>query len=689
MRATLQQDRCTQNDFVRLFADSGESLRWLGITLTGDADVTEEMLRKALEHCQKSAERVFRGWMTSWARRSVIKACIDAARPLPLAAGNEMYSVNAIELNGMQRFRSNTAHTMPSPVLQQRLLGLDALHRFVFVLRAVEGYSRRETSLLLNLDSRFCEWIYRRATFAIETSQSGANLRSGFDIAPEEDGVPSYGESTMQTRTLHECTISQPDHKIGETELGAHQGSHPRVFAGTIPKREIPSSFLTAVFTCLLAILLLPTAKVLAQESTPTTLSLDEAVQLAVANNRSVKIAALEVDKSKLQIAEVKTKRLPSLSASFLGSQLLNEVSFSFPAGAFGNFSGIGPIPSTDTKVTTPAQPIGYVVGQAVQPLSQLYKIQLGVRAQELSWKIAGEKARAERQEVVKDVKQAYYAVLQSESELEATEANVRQYEELDRVVLQRVSQEAALKSDSLDVKAKFANQQYKLIQLRNTLDSRKEYLNHLLGRDIRTDFRTEQVPLAAFEEVDLKLAQSYALTQRPEIKQAKLSLQQAEYDRRMAKADFIPEVGVAFNYASNFNIDVLPRNMTSIGFELKWEPWDWGRRKNVVGQKKITETQAEAQVFDVQSRILMDVNSRFHKLEEARVLIAVTQADREAARQRLTEVTHKYEQQAVLLSDVLKQQAAAAGASDDYQQALLGFWSAKSEFEKALGEDR
>jgi hypothetical protein len=41
------------------------------------------------------------------------------------------------------------------------------------------------------------------------------------------------------------------------------------------------------------------------------------------------------------------------------------------------------------------------------------------------------------------------------------------------------------------------------------------------------------------------------------------------------------------------------------------------------------------------------------------------------------------------LLSDVLKQQAAAAGASDDYQQALLGFWSAKSEFEKSLGEDQ
>lgn len=267
----------------------------------------------------------------------------------------------------------------------------------------------------------------------------------------------------------------------------------------------------------LCATVVLCTAVVSAQESASSTqiLTLDDAIKLATSNNRSLKIAILEIDKSKWQIAEVKTKRLPSFSGTVLGSQLLNEVAFSFPAGAFGTFRGIGAIPSADTKITTPRRPIAYVVSQATQPLSQLYKIHLGVRAQEVNLQLTSEKARAERQNLIKDVKQAYYAVLQTESQLDAAEANVKQYQELDRVVLQRVSQEAALKSDSMDVKAKYANEKYKLVQLRNTLDSRKEYLNHLMGRDIRTEFRTEQVPVASFEEVDLKLAQERALTQR------------------------------------------------------------------------------------------------------------------------------------------------------------------------------
>lgn len=443
------------------------------------------------------------------------------------------------------------------------------------------------------------------------------------------------------------------------------------------------------VLTLLAAVFFLLTAAGLSQQPAAHLLTLNEAIRIAVANNRSLKIATLEVDKSKWEIAEFKTKRLPAFSGTVFGSQLLNEVSFTFKEGAFGNFPATGPIPDKDTKITTPRRPTAYVVGQATQPLSQLYKIHLGLRAQQLDSQLTSEKARAERQSVIKDVKQSYYAVLQSESALQAAESTVKQYQELDRVVLQRLSQEAALKSDSMGVKAKLAHEQYTLIQLRNTLNSRKESLNDLLGRDIRTEFSVEPVPAASFEESELKIAQDRALSQRPEIKQAELSLKQAEYSRRLAKADYIPDLGVAFHYISPFNVEVLPSNVASVGLELKWEPWDWGRRKDVINQKKIVETQAVAQLRETQSRVLMDVNSRFRKLEETRILVQVAQAERDATRQKLQEITSKYEQEAVLLSDVLGQQSEVAGATDDYQQALLGFWTAKSEFEKSLGEDQ
>jgi outer membrane protein TolC len=37
---------------------------------------------------------------------------------------------------------------------------------------------------------------------------------------------------------------------------------------------------------------------------------------------------------------------------------------------------------------------------------------------------------------------------------------------------------------------------------------------------------------------------------------------------------------------------------------------------------------------------------------------------------------------------DVLQQQSAVASANNEYEQALLSFWTAKANFEKALGEE-
>jgi outer membrane protein TolC len=264
----------------------------------------------------------------------------------------------------------------------------------------------------------------------------------------------------------------------------------------------------------------------------------------------------------------------------------------------------------------------------------------------------------------------------------------VKQYQELDRVVLQYISQEAALKSESLDVKAKLAQEQYKVVQLQDTLQTQREQLNNLLGREIDTPFRTEPVPAESAEEIDLKLAHQSALSQRPEIRQAELTVKQAEYDRRTAKAQYIPDIGLALHYLSPFNVEILPKNVASAGIELNWEPWDWGRRKDDINQKKVVRDEAEYQLKETQSKVLIDVNNRFRKLGEARMLVTVTQAARAAATEKLREVTDKFEQKSLLLRDVLQQQAAVAASNADYQQALLSFWSAKADFEKSLGGD-
>lgn len=416
-------------------------------------------------------------------------------------------------------------------------------------------------------------------------------------------------------------------------------------------------------------------------------LTLDSAIQLAIASNRSLQIARLEVDKSKWQVESAKTRRLPAFSTYAFGSGFITPFAFTFEQGVFGEINGT-PVPSQTTQIENPTAFNVYVVAQAAQPLTQLYKINLGVKLQQVNLLSSSQQYRGKRQSVIKDVKQAYYEILQLQSALQATNATIKQYEELDRLVLHYVALEEVLQSESLEVKAKLAEERYNAVKLRNNLATEKEQLNNLLGRDLETEFRVEEVPAALFAEIDLVSARQAALQQRPEIKQAELGVQKADLDRRLAKSDYIPDVGIALHYLSPFNVTVVPQNILSAGIELSWEPFDWGRRRDNVSQKKVVVEQSNYQLNEVRSNVIQEVNARFRKLDESRVLLEVAKAAQQAANQKLKEVTDKFKQESVLFRDVLQQQTAVANANHNYEQALLSFWNAKADFEKALGED-
>jgi outer membrane protein TolC len=416
-------------------------------------------------------------------------------------------------------------------------------------------------------------------------------------------------------------------------------------------------------------------------------LPLSEAIQIALMNNRPANIAKLNIDKAEWQVASTKTKRLPSFNTYFFGSGDLTSPTFNFKAGTFGTLDN-KPNPSTDQKITLSSGFTGYTFIEVAQPLTQLYKIGLAVHEQDLEADLSREKYEGTRQSLVADVKQAYYAALQTESALDAADAMVKQYQETDRVVLNYIAQQSVLKSSSLDVKAKLAQAQYQVVQLNDTLLTQKEKLNYLLGRDLDTPFRTQEVPPTQPEEMSMALARQMALTQRPEVKEAEIDSKRADYDRRLAKSQYIPDIGAAFHYMTPFDTAILPENIASAGFELRWEPFEWGRRKDDVKQKEVVLNQSKIQLDDTRAQVLLDVDNCFRKLSESRSLLAVTDAAREAANEKLREVNDRFKTSAVLLRDVLEQESNVANANNEYEESLLAFWSAKANFEKALGEE-
>ncbi len=442
---------------------------------------------------------------------------------------------------------------------------------------------------------------------------------------------------------------------------------------------------------CVLGVLLVYPALLCGQQPgapAGNVLTLDQAVALALRNNRLVSNAELGVEKSRNELSIMRTRRLPIFDVSLFASQLLTPVSFEFKEGVFGTFSSIGPVPGRDTKIVTPRRPNELVLANATQPLSQLYEIGLGVKLTDLNLEIAKERLRLERQSTVNEIKRLYYSLLQAESGLRATEEGIVLYRELDRVVGENLAQQTALKADSLEVKTRLAKAEYDALTLRQGLTTQKEQLNNLLGRDLNTEFSISPVPDEPSAAPDLDASRVRALNQRPEVKEARLKLQQTEYDRRLKKAEYLPDVSMRFTYISPFSIEVLPKNIASAGVYVTWEPFDWGRKSLELKEKTKTIEQAKNGLREAENQVLLEVNARFRKLEVSRSLLRVTQLAQETARERLRVATNKYKEHAVQLKDVLEAETQLSQANHEYRQGLLGFWSAKADFEKALGEE-
>jgi len=420
------------------------------------------------------------------------------------------------------------------------------------------------------------------------------------------------------------------------------------------------------------------------------TLSLDDAVKAAEVNNRSILASELDRKKAGEEVYVALTQRLPIFSLTALGSQPLSHLGLTLEKGSLGVYPTVGPIPGRTTTLENPLGVAGIFFANIAEPLTQHYKIGLSIQLARVGEEAAKEHIRSERQSIVNDVRRLYYGILQAESgraSLQATVDFLRQLDhEIDHDTLQRI----ALKSDSFRVKAQLAQAEYELLKLDDPLQTQKQQLNRLMGRDVDTPFEVDPLTTASSDLPDLKEACARALASRPEIRLAKLQVRRVTLTRRMANAERIPDVSLAATALSTVNLSSsLPSKLSGVGVQMNWDVFDWGRKRKQVEEDRQAEEQASLQMKDAEALVIVDVSHRYRQLMEARKELEVTTAIQSAVRELVRITTNQFTQKQALLSDVLKAQSGLAESDHRFTQALLDLAKTQADFEKAIGEDQ
>jgi outer membrane protein TolC len=420
------------------------------------------------------------------------------------------------------------------------------------------------------------------------------------------------------------------------------------------------------------------------------TLTLQQAIEAAEANNRAIRAARLESAKALTEVNVARTYRLPAFSVAALGSQSLAHLGLTFPLGSLGVYPGIGPIPGKSTTLTGPLQPAGIFYASIAQPLSQQHKIGLGIKLARVGAEIADETVRSRQQTTVNEVRRLYYGVLQAESGQRSLQATVEFLKQLDQDTGRNVAQRVALQAESLDVKAQLVQAEFALLKLQDPLETQKQQLNRLMGRHPETPFEVDPLTATDFEMPDLKEAYAKAIESRPEIRLARLQVKKAELDHRLKRAERIPDVSLTMTNVATVNLSpILPNRLSVVGVQVTWDVYDWGRKRKQAEEKRLAEEQASLDESDIEAQIIVEVAHQYRKLIEARKEVEVAQASQSARRELLRVTRNRYGQRDVLLSELLKAQSGLVEADNRFTQALLDLATAQADFEKAIGGDQ
>lgn len=161
------------SDFCRIFSQDMSSLYLLSFLLTADRDKAEQCFASGLGDSVK-ANRIFREWARSWARRMIIQNAIRMIRPIPERAGMKTFPADPAR-GGI---KSENHYSIAA------VLTLQPFERFVFVMSVLERYSDQDCSILLECSRR--DVALARTQAAEHFASLGESSVLNADVFPQE-----------------------------------------------------------------------------------------------------------------------------------------------------------------------------------------------------------------------------------------------------------------------------------------------------------------------------------------------------------------------------------------------------------------------------------------------------------------------------------------------------------------------
>ncbi|MCK9554359.1 TolC family protein [bacterium] len=176
-------------------------------------------------------------------------------------------------------------------------------------------------------------------------------------------------------------------------------------------------------------------------------------------------------------------------------------------------------------------------------------KLGLKGRAQSKQAEIFKERYEAAKREVIKNVKFVYYDIFWVDKAVQITEEEKAILESLEKVAQKRYESDFTPQQDVIKAQVKLSKLIDNLLRLNQNRKSLVAKLNTVLNRPRGAELgKVTNVDYSEFQ-YDLQSLHEIAGDSRQELIAANMDIERAEYERSLAKMDYLPDFNFGFDY--------------------------------------------------------------------------------------------------------------------------------------------
>lgn len=457
-------------------------------------------------------------------------------------------------------------------------------------------------------------------------------------------------------------------------------------------KRVFISKMMMWVIIILLPSLVVSKGK--AQE--PLTLDLDKALEIALSENPTVKVADKEIEKRKYAQKGSYAALFPQINFTADYTRTLKKQVMYMDGFDMG--SSEEPVPGMEAIDMSKGIEVGrdnnWTTGfNASLPLvnASLWK-SLSISA--LDVELAIEQARSSKISMVNQVKKSFYSVLLANDSYRVFKESYDNAMENYLDIKKKFEQGTVAEYDLIRADVTVRNSEPNMLQAENSLALAKWQLKALLGMDLEMPIECEG-ELADFEQILFAdyMAVDTTLAENSDLKQIDIQARQLKKTLTMQKFDYLPTLSLSTMYQWNaMNNDFKFKNYnwtpySIIGVSLSIPIFSGGSKYHTIKQTQVSLLQMDLQRDDTKRNLQLAIKQYLDNMKTCVKQFDAAQKGVEQANKGYKIAQKRYDTGAGTLLEMNDAELALTQARLNLNQSIYNYMVAKSDMEQVLGQ--